>query len=262
MAQAVLDAAAKRERQAGEASAYDDAVGAWDVEQAGGGGGGDASSSSDNSGAAGQAGRKSGMKVVLITGFESFNVELYKKAAVQLAAACPGISLRVFSDRDLGGWRGCCGVAAAAWLVQRGCCGVAAAACRQRPAVALRPLLGGARANPPPPLPPPAPPAGPRRQEVEAALAGADVFFGSLLFDYDQVEWLRARVGAIPYRLVFESSLELMSATQVGGRGGRATARERGASQRARPAGVLGLPCCCGCGELTPPAPLPHLNLI
>jgi hypothetical protein len=44
------------------------------------------------------------MKVVLITGFESFNVELYKKAAVALARACPGISLRVFSDRDLGGW--------------------------------------------------------------------------------------------------------------------------------------------------------------
>ncbi len=42
------------------------------------------------------------MKVVLITGFESFNVDLYKKAAVALARACPGFSLRVFSDRDLG----------------------------------------------------------------------------------------------------------------------------------------------------------------
>ena len=29
--------------------------------------------------------------------------------------------------------------------------------------------------------------AGRRRGEVEAALEGADVFFGSLLFDFDQV---------------------------------------------------------------------------
>lgn len=66
---------------------------------------------------------------------------------------------------------------------------------------------------------------------MEAALAGADVFFGSLLFDYDQVEWLRARVAAIPYRLIFESSLELMSATQVGGRCGTAWQR-RGRHER------------------------------
>jgi magnesium chelatase subunit H len=51
---------------------------------------------------------------------------------------------------------------------------------------------------------------------VEAALQGADVFFGSLLFDYDQVLWLRERVQAIPIRLVFESALELMSLTQIG----------------------------------------------
>ncbi len=52
--------------------------------------------------------------------------------------------------------------------------------------------------------------------KVETALQGADVFFGSLLFDYDQVLWLRARVQAIPIRLVFESALELMSVTQLG----------------------------------------------
>lgn len=51
---------------------------------------------------------------------------------------------------------------------------------------------------------------------VEAALEGADVFFGSLLFDYDQVLWLRERVQSIPIRLVFESALELMSLTQLG----------------------------------------------
>ncbi len=55
-----------------------------------------------------------------------------------------------------------------------------------------------------------------QRAAVEEALATADVFFGSLLFDYDQVEWLRARLERVPVRLVFESSLELMSSTSVG----------------------------------------------
>ncbi|KAM3111704.1 magnesium chelatase subunit H [Phormidesmis sp. 146-33] len=52
--------------------------------------------------------------------------------------------------------------------------------------------------------------------QVEVALQTADVFFGSLLFDYDQVMWLRERVKRIPIRLVFESALELMSLTQLG----------------------------------------------
>ncbi|MBD1858972.1 MULTISPECIES: magnesium chelatase subunit H [Leptolyngbya] len=52
--------------------------------------------------------------------------------------------------------------------------------------------------------------------EIEAALQQADVFFASLLFDYDQVLWLRERVQTIPIRLVFESALELMSLTQLG----------------------------------------------
>jgi magnesium chelatase subunit H len=51
---------------------------------------------------------------------------------------------------------------------------------------------------------------------VETALAGADVFFASLIFDYDQVLWLRERVQNIEIRLVFESALELMSLTQIG----------------------------------------------
>ncbi|HEY9818091.1 MAG TPA: magnesium chelatase subunit H [Candidatus Obscuribacterales bacterium] len=53
-------------------------------------------------------------------------------------------------------------------------------------------------------------------QAVEQALQGADVFFASLIFDYDQVLWLRERVQQIPIRLVFESALELMSLTQLG----------------------------------------------
>ncbi|MEB3292207.1 MAG: magnesium chelatase subunit H [Synechococcales bacterium] len=52
--------------------------------------------------------------------------------------------------------------------------------------------------------------------KVAAALQGADIFFSSLIFDYDQVLWLRERVQTIPIRLVFESALELMSLTQLG----------------------------------------------
>ncbi|MGK7936703.1 MAG: magnesium chelatase subunit H [Xenococcaceae cyanobacterium] len=51
---------------------------------------------------------------------------------------------------------------------------------------------------------------------IETALQSADVFFASLIFDYDQVIWLRERVKDIPIRLVFESALELMSLTQIG----------------------------------------------
>eukprot|EP00850_Spirogloea_muscicola_P002275 SM000008S22364 [mRNA] locus=s8:1270267:1283112:- [translate_table: standard] len=96
--------------------------------------------------------------IVLISGFESFNVELYKKAGAAFTSTCPDVKVHIFSDRD---------------------------------------LLS-------------------KRQEVEAKLAQADVFFGSLLFDYDQCEWLQARVNHIPVRLCFESSLELMSTTKIG----------------------------------------------
>ncbi len=52
--------------------------------------------------------------------------------------------------------------------------------------------------------------------QLEAALAEADVFFASLIFDYDEVLWLNPRISSVPYRLVFESALELMSSTKVG----------------------------------------------
>jgi magnesium chelatase subunit H len=55
-----------------------------------------------------------------------------------------------------------------------------------------------------------------RRGEVAAALAGADCFFGSLLFDYDTVEWLRGQLAGVPVVLVFESALELMGLTRIG----------------------------------------------
>ncbi len=97
-------------------------------------------------------------RIVLIAGFESFNADLYRKAAQVAQARCPDLDICVFSDRDLA-------------------------------------------ADP---------------ATVEAALQEADVFFASLLFDYDQVMWLRQRVQHIPIRLVFESALELMSLTQLG----------------------------------------------
>ncbi|MEH1821686.1 MAG: magnesium chelatase subunit H [Nostoc sp.] len=97
-------------------------------------------------------------RIVLIAGFESFNADLYRKAAFLANSRCPQLDIRVFSDRDLTS----------------------------------------------------------QRAEVEAALYDADVFFGSLLFDYDQVVWLRDRISQIPIRLVFESALELMSLTKLG----------------------------------------------
>ncbi|MBO1064755.1 MULTISPECIES: magnesium chelatase subunit H [Nostocales] len=97
-------------------------------------------------------------RIVLIAGFESFNVDLYRKAADLASSRCPELDIRVFSDRNI-------------------------------------------TTN---------------STEVEAALKNADVFFGSLLFDYDQVVWLRERVANIPIRLIFESALELISLTKIG----------------------------------------------
>jgi magnesium chelatase subunit H len=57
---------------------------------------------------------------------------------------------------------------------------------------------------------------GPRSSLLEAALANADVFFGSLIFDYDDVEWVKERVADVPVKFAFESALELMSETKVG----------------------------------------------
>ena len=97
-------------------------------------------------------------RIVAIAGFESFNANLYRKAAEMAMAQCEGLEVIFFSDRDI----------------------------TTSPSV------------------------------VETALESADVFFASLVFDYDQVIWLRERVTDIPIRLVFESALELMSLTQLG----------------------------------------------
>ena len=97
-------------------------------------------------------------RIVAIAGFESFNANLYRKAAEMAVAKCEGLEVIFFSDRDI----------------------------TTSPSV------------------------------VETALQSADVFFASLVFDYDQVMWLRERVKDIPIRLVFESAIELISLTQLG----------------------------------------------
>lgn len=97
-------------------------------------------------------------RIVLIAGFESFNADLYRKAAQLATSRCQDLEVLVFSDRSL----------------------------------TTEPDI------------------------VEGALQDAQVFFASLIFDYDQVMWLRERVQKIPIRLVFESALELMSLTQLG----------------------------------------------
>ena len=97
-------------------------------------------------------------RIVIITGFESFNSNLYREAAQLARSRCPDLEILAFSDRSLN---------------------------TEPEAVAL-------------------------------ALENAQVFFASLIFDYEQVIWLRERVKNIPIRLVFESALELMSLTQLG----------------------------------------------
>jgi magnesium chelatase subunit H len=97
-------------------------------------------------------------RIVIITGFESFNASLYREAAKQAIARCPALEVLTFTDRD----------------------------------IASQPDV------------------------VAVAIAGAEVFFASLIFDYDQVMWLRERLEHVPTRLVFESALELMALTRLG----------------------------------------------
>lgn len=70
---------------------------------------------------------------------------------------------------------------------------------------------------------------------VAAALEGADALFVSLIFDFDQVEWLRRHAAAVPIRLVFESALELMELTCFG----RFTIGGAGSSGMPRPVRAL-----------------------
>lgn len=55
-----------------------------------------------------------------------------------------------------------------------------------------------------------------RDPRIEHALSRADVLFCSLIFDYDQVEWLSRRIDPRIQVFAFESALELMASTRVG----------------------------------------------
>jgi len=51
--------------------------------------------------------------------------------------------------------------------------------------------------------------------QLENALRNASVLLVSLVFDFNQVNWLQQRTSHIPYRLIFESALELMQLTKI-----------------------------------------------
>ena len=102
--------------------------------------------------------KRNTVRIVLLTGFEAFNSDLYRKVAVNLSHVFPSAQLIVFNDMDIQN----------------------------------------------------------RREQVSEALQSADVFFSSLIFDFDKVEWLNEQIQKIPYRFIFESALELMSSTRVG----------------------------------------------
>jgi magnesium chelatase subunit H len=97
--------------------------------------------------------------IVLIAGFEQFNLNLYKEAAKAVESKVDNVSIYVFTDND----------------------------------IITKPDV------------------------VAAALEKCDVLFASLIFDYQQIIWMKKHIANIPYRFCFESALELMSETKVGG---------------------------------------------
>ena len=97
--------------------------------------------------------------IVIIAGFEAFNLRLYKDAANAVEELIPSVKIKVFTDVDI-------------------------------------------MSN---------------ESEVKHALDQAAVLFCSLLFDYNQIEWLKSNgISDIPTIFCFESALELMSETKVG----------------------------------------------
>ena len=109
-----------------------------------------------SSAAAAAGGERNG--IVIIAGFEQFNIGLYKEAAAVVSQANQATPVSAFTDEDL-----------------------------------LR--------DP---------------ETVRAALSTAKIAFVSLVFDYNQVQFLQAQLADVPVRFCFESALELMSTTQVG----------------------------------------------
>ncbi|KAL7508774.1 hypothetical protein ACHAXN_005850 [Cyclotella atomus] len=97
------------------------------------------------------------VNIVLVTGFESFNRDLYEKAGESLPKEF-GVNLKVFADSDI-------------------------------------------RSSP----------------EFSSAVQNADIFIGSLIFDYDDVVFVSALLDHVKGpRLIFECATELMSFNRVG----------------------------------------------
>eukprot|EP00913_Durusdinium_trenchii_P025497 g23934.t1 len=126
-------------------------------------------------------------RITMITGFESFNARLYRNAARE--AILPGLSVCVFTDQD---------------IVER----------REVVQQVLREMLGKALGD--------SSPKGMENLTMSTFVLGlwrasnvTDVFFCSLIFDFDQAEWLREQCQDIKVRMIFESAVELMSCTQA-----------------------------------------------
>lgn len=150
------------------------------------------------------------VRIVLVCGFESFNVGLYQQAARKLARAAPHVTLQVRAAR-----RGADGAVAVLVGHARPSAAISSPrlSCPQPPHTStLRPYPPNTPSCPPPslnhhqpntaPLPPRLLPqvfsdrdVAADKGRVAAALAGADAFFGSLLFDYDTVRggWVVTR---------------------------------------------------------------------
>jgi magnesium chelatase subunit H len=115
-------------------------------------------------------------RIVLVAGFESFNRDLYVKAAVEAG----NMELVVFADSDI--------------RIPR-----SVADCDQSSDGATN--VNPWKINP----------------TFESAVASADAFVGSLIFDYDDVVAVQQVLSAVKGpRFIFESATELMSFNQVG----------------------------------------------
>lgn len=123
-------------------------------------------------------------RVVLICGFETFNLATYRAATERVEEE--GIDLIVMTDKDLEK----------------------------------------------------------RDEMVRRGLSNADVVFCSLIFDYDQVEWLRGMLPTEGVVFVFESALELMGETRVGSfkmkAGGGSRVMPKGVQAVLRKLGLVG----------------------
>ena len=115
--------------------------------------------------------------IVLVSGFESFNVELYKKVCIQEALLMPSAACSLTHEIYLNKFK--CSHSAALCYIGRlfrtwsFYMQAARKVKRECPGINVQVFSDRDISD--------------KKGEIEAALQGADLFFGSLLFDYDQV---------------------------------------------------------------------------